>query len=430
MNLLKFNHWWNSGNINSKLVGRERNICQHIKKYVEERQIILLKGLRRVGKTTLLYQLIDYLINEVSIDKYRILYFSFDEDIQDIENILDEYSKNVLRTNLAENKDKIYVFFDEIQKLKNWTNQLKVFYDLYPEIKFFISGSESLEIIKGTKSVLAGRVFEFTINPLSFREFLKFKDIKIDYDRIDIFKDIIQIEINNYIKSSGFIEAIGYSEDEIFKKYFKESILERVIYRDIPEIFSVKQPGVLYKILMTLSYNPGMLVHYDNFGSDLSLDQRTIKNYFEFLKESFLIRPLYQFSTNLICSERKLKKYYLSYPCFAAVLNEEPFVKNNRGRLIENLFISLLKPDFFYRTSTGIEVDIIMVKGEEYIPIEVKFKEKILDTDMKGVKSFIKKFAPKKAIIISKEQEKFIKYNNTEIFFIPYWKFILDKNMV
>jgi len=102
-----------------------------------------------------------------------------------------------------------------------------------------------------------------------------------------------------------------------------------------------------------------MLVEYKSLANGLNKDQRTITNYFEYLKCSFLVRALYFFSFNLLTSEKKRKKYYLAHPAFCSALVDEAS-DELKGRLVENLFISVLKAKFFYHSTTKEEVDIIL----------------------------------------------------------------------
>jgi len=439
MNLIRFNHWWRQSRVNTAFLGKPRKALKQILPYLEKRQILILKGLRRVGKTTLLYQLIDYLINEKNILPYRLLYFSFDEIVEDIDEILQYYTREILREDLLKSKVKCYLFFDEIQKLENWPDKIKIIYDLYPNIKILISGSASLGVIKGAKESLAGRSFEFEIRPLDFGEFLKFRKVSYDEKRINIFKERLRQEFDLYLNNSGFIEMIDEDNLEIIRKYFKESIMERVVYRDIPEQFDINNPNLLYRILYILADKPGMLVEYKNIASDLKSDQRTIAQYFEYLKWCFLIKQLYRFSPNFLTSEKKLKKYYLAYPSITLALRGE-ISPENKGRIIENLFVTQTDGNFFYRSASKEEVDIILdpqrisflaenIDYNEYkrigIPLEVKYSNRISARDLRGMKSFMKKYEVKRGYIISEDYEEELIFDWGQIFIIPAWKFLL-----
>ena len=174
MDLVKFNHWWREGKVNSTLVGKPRQALKEILPYLERRQILILKGLRRTGKTTLFYQIIQYLLKEKKISPYRIMYFSFDEEVADFDELIQTYQREVLKENFSHGKQPCYLFFDEIHKCKDWPEKLKILYDLHPNLKICVSGSASLTLVRDIKESLAGRCFEFEITPLDFQEYLKF----------------------------------------------------------------------------------------------------------------------------------------------------------------------------------------------------------------------------------------------------------------
>lgn len=134
-NLLKYNRHWEKGVHYS--YPKKREVFPTLIDYLDEKQIIELVGLRRVGKTTLLFQIINHLIDR-HVNPLSILYFTFDEETPSIDELLTSYS---YQTQLDLKKEKVYIFLDEIQKLPHFQNQLKVYYDLYPNLKFFISGS-------------------------------------------------------------------------------------------------------------------------------------------------------------------------------------------------------------------------------------------------------------------------------------------------
>ena len=204
------NVWWTKDLPTSEY--KDRAIYQEIKRFMKTRQIVAITGLRRVGKTTMMLKFIkEFLDNGFS--KQNIFYFSFDDySSVRISEIIDIYKKLVNKDLRSEN----YLFvFDEIQKIRNWEEQLKRIYDLYPKIKFLISGSESLFIRRKSRESLAGRIFEFKLNPLNFKEYLDFKDKK--FDNLNLYKDEILKEFNNFLMCNGFPELID-KEPEIIKK--------------------------------------------------------------------------------------------------------------------------------------------------------------------------------------------------------------------
>jgi len=226
---------------------------------------------------------------------------------------------------------KIYVFLDEIQKLKDWQEQLKLFYDLYPNIKFIVTGSASLVISKGVEESLAGRVYEFVLPLLSFREYLNFLGKNIPrIKNIYNFSELKEIYLKresifplffSYLKTGGFIEIAG-EEDEFKIKEYSKSILERVILGDIPLSFKTKEPLILKDIIELIASNPGFLLDYTKLAEVFKKDKRVISNYVFYLNYALLVKVLSNFSGSKFSSGRKLKKslfnfYKFYFPVFS-----------------------------------------------------------------------------------------------------------------
>lgn len=403
----KANPWW-SQEFQIKWF-KEREIYKEIFKFVKTRQIIALTGLRRVGKTSIIKKIIsEYLDNGFS--KENIFYFSFDEfpDMR-IMDLLKIYENLIGREIRGE---KILIAFDEIQKLNNWSEQLKVIYDLYPKIKFFISGSESLFIKRKSKESLAGRIFEFKVEGLSFKEFLKFKNIKVE--NLWLQREMLKKEFLDYLKNNGFPEIIGEKE-EVVEKYIKEGVIEKIIYKDIPEVFGIKDTGLMKSLFNVIYNNPGQIIEIQSLAKELGVSRQFLSLYLEYLEESYLIRKLYNFSKNTRKTQRKLKKYY-------SVIVNPLLIKNDFPKVFEQTIVNLLKGEFFWRDVYKNEVDLVLIKPE-LIAIEIKsekFKEKRLDS----LQKFREKFSPKKTIVISYDIEE--KINGIEV--IPFYKYLLENN--
>jgi len=433
LNLITFNRWWDTGKVEEVyLKPYKRRLFYNLKKFLDVRQILLIYGLRRVGKTTLMYQLIDYLLKN-KVSKKNILYFSFDEKIASLKELFNNYSEFVLEKDILKEK-KVYIFLDEIQKLDNWQNQLKVFYDLYPNVKFIVSGSASLVISKGVKESLAGRVYEFILSLLSFSEYLNLLGEKIEtVKRIFNFNQLKETYLKkerisplffSYLKKGGFIEIAEEPDDFKIREYSK-SILEKVIFSDIPLSFKIKEPQILKIILELTASNPGFLLDYSSLSKTLGKDQRVIADYVFYLKYSLLVKIIYNYSKSKFVSERKLKKIYLASSNFIYQTQLEKFKDYQfLGKVIENLIISFSQSGFFWRKRQN-EVDLIL---EEDIPLEIKYKGRIQKGDLKGVIKFSEEFNSKKAIILTKDKLAKEQVGALSVFYIPAWIYLLQDN--
>ncbi|MCP2519523.1 ATP-binding protein [Candidatus Aminicenantes bacterium AC-708-M15] len=407
--LKDFNPWWRG---EFKIDFREREIYKKIQKFISLPQIIAFTGLRRVGKTTLMFKIVEDSINK-GFDPKNIIYFSFDEfkEIK-IREVIKEYEE-LMEKDIR--KGKYLLLLDEIQKLNNWEEQTKVVYDMFRNFKIYISGSESLFIRKKSKESLAGRIFEFRVEPLSFKEFLLFQGI--DLKPIELYEKELRKLFNEFIITLGFPEMVGIKEKYIIKKYVKESIIEKVIYRDLQTLFKIKEISIVESLFNIIMEEPGQIIELSELANELKISRQTLSNYLTYLEESFLIRKLYNFSRSRRKVERKLKKYYPSMISVDLLFKEDSFSKS---KVFEWLIVNQLNAEFFWRDPYKNEVDIVLLEKEP-LPIEIKYGK----IEVKGILSFMKKFRVDKGFIISWDKEGEQQINGNVISIIPAYKFLL-----
>jgi len=389
LNLLKYNPHWEKQF--QYPYPKKRGIFDVLLNTISRRQIVEIVGLRRTGKTTILFQLINSLLNK-DVNPYSILYFTFDEEISTLDDLLQVFS---LQTQIDFKKERVFIFLDEIQKLPNFQNQLKIYYDLYPNLKFFISGSTSLFLKKKTQESLAGRIISFYLPPLDFKEYLRFKDKSEVLEKPLVFEREIEKEFAIFLKSQ-FIESI-FLKDPREKKEYLASIVKKIIFEDIPQSFPVNNSEILWQLTKIIAQYPGLFINYQSLSKKIGVSNKRISAYLFYLEESFLVKKIYNFSRNLLTSEKKLKKFYLASPSLSWALSD--FV--SKGQLVENLVLSLGDYKFFWRDAYQHEVDFIKVQDSKIIPIEVKSKKDIEKKDLKSLMIFAKKFKTPKAIIFT-----------------------------
>jgi len=417
----KYNFHWQEGFFYD--FPKKREIYRDLIREAGTKQIISLVGLRRTGKTTLLKQLIDYLVKEKNVRREHIIFYSFDEEQPKIEEIVRDYEARVGKDILAM-KDKVYIFLDEIQKLENWQNQVKYYYDNYKNLKFFVSGSSSLFIRKHVRESLAGRIYEFVLKPLNFREFLIFRNKEELIEKKKLMAEALRKEFAAYQKRQ-FIEIVNESEERV-GQYIK-TMIEKVVYQDIPKIFPIDNEELLIRILKIVASNPGMLSDYESLSNELGISRVTLSNYFFYLEESFLLRKIYNFSKNMLTSEKKMKKFYLSSTSFFPYLNNQI----EESKLIENLAVTELDAKFFWRTPQKHEVDIIAEMNGKHLPIEVKYSGKIAKKEFKNILRFCEKFGVSEGLMITtdiEKQEEFeSKGGRVSIRLVPAYKLLMEK---
>lgn len=416
MNLELFNPWWKNGRAPSSLVGRRRAVFNEGMSMMDVQQILAFTGFRRVGKTTLMYQVIDELLKG-GVDPYSILYYSFDEVRSDLDGLLKQYETDVLKRDLRSGKT--FLFFDEIQKLPDWSGKIKVLFDLLPSCKIVVSGSARIGMWKDARESLAGRFFELSVAPLDFEEYLTFQDIRLDLSRENLYEKELKIHLADYLKTGGFIEAMNL-DDTFRRKYFRESLLERVVYLDIPQALPLGRPELLMTILRMVAERPGLYLDVKNLSNDLKCDQRTLANYLAGLEYALLIQKLYNYSSNFLTSEKKIKRLYLANTAFTWALNAQI----DFSLLIEQWFVNRTRARFFLRTPQKEEINIIHRNDQELLlPIEVKMRGKIDHRDGRILFKFLEKTGSSPALMITLNTETRFEKDRWLIQAVPYWKY-------
>lgn len=404
------NPWWTE---NFKVEFKEREIYKEIQKFMSLPQIIALTGLRRVGKTTLMFKLAEDRIR-TGFDPKNIIYFSFDEfreiEIRDVMNAYEELVEKDFK------EGKYLLLLDEIQKLGNWDDQLKRTYDLFGKnIKIIVSGSESLVIRKKSKETLAGRMFDFKVEPLSFKEFLRFKGT--NFEPVGLYEKELFQQFKEFCVTLGFPELVGIREKDVIKKYAVESIVERVLYRDMPRLFKIRDISVIESLLDMFMEEPGQLVEISSLAKELKISRQTLSNYLTYLEESFLIRKLYNFSRSRRKVERKLKKYYPTVISVDVLFNEDDLSKS---KVLEWLVVNQLKAEFFWRDPYKNEVDVVL-PNKKLTPAEIKYGK----ISFEGLLAFMNKFKVSQGYVISLSQEREQEIAEKKISVLPAYKFLL-----
>jgi len=283
-------------------------------------------------------------------------------------------------------------------------------------VKIIISGSESLFIKRRSKETLAGRIFKFKVEPLTFKEFLTFKGV--EFKPIGLYEEELIKLFDEFVMTQGFPELVGIKRKDVIKKYIRESIIEKVVYRDITSLFKIKDITVIESLLNILMEEPGQLIEVSELAKELKISRQTLSNYLSYLEESFLIRKLYNFSKSRRKVERKLKKYYPTVVSVDLIFREDELSKS---RVFEWLIVNQLKAEFFWRDPYKNEVDIVMVDNNKLTPIEVKYGK----IDFKGLLMFMKKFKVDKGYIISSKEEEKRRMNGRVVSIVPAFKFLL-----
>jgi len=410
--LVEANPWWKEKE-NFLAAYKEREIFRTIRKFMPLPQILALTGLRRVGKTTIMMKIVEDSIKAGQAPE-RILYFSFDEfrDVE-IRDLVKAYEE-VMEANVREGGH--LFLFDEIQKLSDWADRLKGFYDAHKnKVKIVVSGSESLFMRKEARETLAGRLFEFKVEPLTFKEYLSFKGA--DLRPVGVYEKELARLFRRFIKTQGFPELVDVEDKEVIKKYVQESIVEKIVYRDIPRLYKIRDVSTLASLLSILMEEPGQMVEVGALAGDLKVSRQTASNYLRYLEDSFLVRKLYNFARSRRKVERKLKKYYPTVVSVGLLFREDDL---SRAKVFEWMIVNQLKAEYFWRDPYQNEVDV--VAGEEApVPVEIKHGK----ADFKGLLAFMRKFKTDEGWVVTGGDEETKMIDGKTIHLVPAFKYLL-----
>jgi len=459
--LKKINRWWQSGEVSNVFLKEiVRNEYEGIISSLKRERILAIIGPRRVGKSTLLYQTIDYLIKN-GVNPKSILFFSGDEpalftdSTKHIGDVIEAYEIDILEKKLEELNNKIYIIIDEIHFLKDWQLWLKSFYDRKYKIKFIITGSSSTHLFQGSKESLLGRIESVHVLPLLFNEFVRFYaqykneasvlslynwlpdysvfDKPIEYARY-IIANVLKIEdskiavnkvLKEYLVVGGYPEYFMSENLLLWHRQLADDIISKGLFRDIISIYNVKNPEILEKLLYFVAANSGQPHSYTTIAETLGVDFSTISNYLSYLSNAFMVTIVDNYSRNAGKVIRKNKKLYVTDNGISnALLRNEELNEMLEGKLIEQSCTQLARSyaqenlsSIFYFRSGIKEIDIVVDKKTAILPIEVKYRNKVGISDAKYIIEFLKTFNTNEGMVITKDYLDII--NN--VVFIPFW---------
>lgn len=397
------NPWWESGK-NGKVAFENDPRRKYFTAFYASvtdtsiRRAIVLMGPRRVGKTVMVYHSIKELLKS-GVDAKKILYVSLETPIYtglSLEQIL-----GIFQEKFSHKRDsKLFIFFDEVQYLKNWEVHLKSLVDSYPDYRFVATGSAAAALRLKSNESGAGRFSDYVLPPLTFAEYLAFinredelidRTISSDVDHHAINYtakniDALNAEFINYLNYGGYPEAVF---SETIRKdpgqYIKSDIIDKVLLRDLPSLYGINDIQELNRLFTTLAYNTGNEVSLEALSKSSGVAKNTIRRYIEYLEAAFLIKIVERIDQNAKRFKRAMSfKVYLTNPSMrAALFGQLDAESEAMGALTETAIFSQWQHGraaqlYYARWATG-EVDIVSLNGEEQKPawaVEVKWSDR------------------------------------------------------
>lgn len=428
-----------------KLSLYNRTLLQKLNEWLDSDETLIITGSRQVGKTSLLFLLIQELLKKKVSDRH-IYYFDLEDfDILDLCNQGTKNFVHHMKTLGEDFKSRVYVFFDEIQYLENPSNFLKLLHDHYKKIKTVCSGSSTLDIRRKFKDSLVGRKIVFELYPLTFKEFLLFKkkndllNFLAQYSIKNIVKEQqpdapssivlteLEILLNEYIRFGGY-PAVAKIDGDDKKRVLLNEIYQTYVRRDINQLFSIENVSAFNRLVGLLGFQIGQLVNLQELSINISSARQTLQNYLFILENTFILRLLSPFYTNKRKELVKMPKVYFLDSGLRNQIVKNTTALNQRpdaGALIENFafqqIIANLRIDEdlkFWRTQSGNEVDFV-IESNELIPIEIKYKPFQKPQIPTGIRFFIQNYNCKNAFVVTKNYFGKTQKNGCDIYFLP-----------
>ncbi len=420
--LVDWNLWWVNSEIPDTLIGRKRYLNIPLDEMIDRKEIKTVSGIRRCGKSTLMYQIISEEIKK-GIPTRNILMINFDDKILsrvDLSDLIDIYREEIGPEGVID------LFLDEVHNCPDWVSTLRKMYDLAKLGQIFITDSSSEYISGDYTTLLSGRTIDIRLHPLSFREYIHWIE-GVDPDGPFGGEEITTIKrsLGLFLKWGGYPEVV-LANNDIQRKILLKEYLDTIIYKDIVERYNANQERLKILVGYLLS-NPGSLFSPRKFSRRHEFSMDTISKYLEYMKEvSFIhVVPRFHYSYDRIL--RSQKKIYIEDTGLP-----ESFGFNfteGKGKLMENAVFNEINRwgyDVYYWSDGKSECDFVLKKGTDIvIAIQVchDLNGENLEREMRGLDNCFNELDPEKGLIITDHESGLDTGDHVEV---ELWRFLLD----
>ena len=405
--LRAFNPWWTTEQVPQGFLKAYRRFAYYeaMKRLdqMDIRRTVVLTGTRRVGKTTIEYQMIDTLLRR-GVSPNQIVFISLDHPMLKLSNfsdILDCYHENVWPA------QDVYYFFDEIQYASGWDKWLKTIYDMQPDTKCVATGSASPALIKGNTESGAGRWSVIQVPTLSFYEYCALIGVNVpdlgpeikptaflslsQRQRTQIMMKLsaVQNHFNRYLQVGGFPELALASSDLMAQQIMREDVVDKVLKRDLPSLYSIRSATELERIFLYLCSVSSNIVSFSAIAKELDgVSRATVENYIKYLESANLIYLSWPVEMGGRKALKAQPKIYIADAAIRnAVLMDDDMMTDplELGKVVETAVYKHVAA-FYYQQATRVgysrggpkdkEVDIVVdYPNIKNILIEVKYRE-------------------------------------------------------
>ncbi len=389
-----------------------------LKKYISSRQIIIISGIRRCGKSSLLF----LIKQEMNLKEADYCYFNFDDEritpdisiLEEIYNIhIEIYGKEPV------------LFLDEIQNIKGWEKFVNRMYE--QEVKILVSGSNANLLSSEISTSLTGRNKLIELFPFSFNEYLRFKEKKYDLKRINTkTKTLILRDFNHYFKTGGLPLVIKENDLELINSYFQD-----ILYRDIISRYRLTRVNEIKQIGLYFAANTGKIFSYATLQKISGVKSTSsIKDYLYYYAQSYLFLYIKKFNYSIKKQMMNPKKVYTIDQGFANRIGFN--FSENKGRILENIvYVELLRrgKDVYYHSDKN-ECDFVIKEGLNIIEaIQVSYRININNEQREygGLQEAMKLYNLQKGLLLTYDEEKNEQPVPNGIKLMPVWKWLLNK---
>lgn len=400
---------------------------RNIQPPIDTKKIITLIGVRRCGKTSIFYHMINQLIEK--IEKTKILFLNFEDErfelnSDELDLILQAYMELYPSYKLSE----CYFFFDEIQNIPNWEKFIRRMYDTISK-NIFITGSNSKLLSSEIATSLRGRTLNFEIFPLSFKEYLSFKDIEVDFYSSKSLAFIKNAQ-ESFLKNGSFPEILFL--EEIYANKTLQEYFNVLLYKDLAERYNITNTVALKFFLKRIISSSTKQISINKIfnelkSSGIKIGKNTLYEFLEYVQNIYLALTLQKYDNSLINKELGEKKIY---SIDIGLNNATEFrFSDDIGKSLENaVFLELKRKEFdiyYYRTSKSECDFLVFDKNTISDIIQVTFDmgdENTKKREIKGLIEACKNFDLKSGTIITFDNEDELIENGIKIKIIPFYK--------
>ena len=392
-------------------------------------KIVSLVGVRRSGKTSIIYYLIEKLRGK--IDPFNIVYINFEDDRlfplerQHLNDLVEAYYD----LHPDKRDKKIYLFLDEIQNVPNWELFVRRIYDTL-NVEIFLTGSSSKLLTAEIATSLRGRTITYEIFPFSFSEYLSFCGIEVNLHSSKSLNYIANA-FETYLHHGGFAETIDVLAD-IRSKILRDYV-DLIIYKDIIERHNIKNLTLMKHLVKycfsNMATSVSMTKLYNDFKSQgFKLGKDTLFDYFSYLEDAFAVFSVPIFRNSVREEQRNPKKIYAVDNGFKSVFDAS--LSPDHGKLYENAaFLHLRrKTREVYYFLQNQEVDFYCKPDNESIIVNVSYTindPKTRKRELNGLSEALTYFNCERGYILTKEHEETLSWNGKKIILLPLWKWLL-----